>query len=262
MKVFISWSGECSHSLAEALRDWLPDVIQAVEPFLSSQDIMKGARWGLQVARELEGTSVGIICLTPDNLNAPWILFETGALSKIVDQAYICTYLFKLKAEDLISPLADFQATKADSDDTYRMLISINTALGAQGLPPDKLKKSFDKWWDVLEEKIKKIPDTTQPTKPPTSEEISQEVNRSIRTMSHRLNDIENKFDKLLSLISPISRLLSMPPTRNIGNQGLPLPEQVVACNTNIGLGDYPPGSGATGASGIQSPATFRSDRY
>ncbi len=66
MKVFISWSGEQSRIVAEALRDWLPDVIQAIEPFLSSHDIPKGARWGLELAHELEGTSVGIICLTSE----------------------------------------------------------------------------------------------------------------------------------------------------------------------------------------------------
>ena len=53
MKVFISWSGENSHKVATALHDWLPYIIQAVKPFMSSGDILKGERWTDVLAREL-----------------------------------------------------------------------------------------------------------------------------------------------------------------------------------------------------------------
>jgi hypothetical protein len=86
MKVFISWSGERSRAVAEALREWLPNVIQTVNLWVSLADIEKGARWSTDITAQLEECSVGLICLTPENLSAPWLLFEAGALSKMVDK--------------------------------------------------------------------------------------------------------------------------------------------------------------------------------
>jgi hypothetical protein len=45
MKLFISWSGEASHAVAKAFREWIPSVINAVEPWLSDEDIATGAHW-------------------------------------------------------------------------------------------------------------------------------------------------------------------------------------------------------------------------
>lgn len=91
--VFISWSGERSRWVADALRDWLPAVLQSVKPWMSA-DIKKGTRGQTTISDKLDKVKVGIVCLTPENLQEPWILFEAGALSKAVDKnSYVCTYL-------------------------------------------------------------------------------------------------------------------------------------------------------------------------
>lgn len=165
--VFISWSGNRSRHVAEALRDWLPMVIQAAKPFLSKKDIDKGSRWHIDLAKALESTKVGIVCLTPENLTAPWLLFESGALSKTVDTGTrVCTYLLAgLKAEEVARPLGEFQATKAEREDTLQMLQDINRALGSP-VSEQTLGDVFDLAWPKLEAKLTRLPDHESPIPP------------------------------------------------------------------------------------------------
>jgi len=78
MKVFLSWSGDLSHKVAIIFRDWLPSVLQFVEPYVSSEDIDKGARWSTDIAKELEESSFGILFITKDNIEAPWVNFDSS----------------------------------------------------------------------------------------------------------------------------------------------------------------------------------------
>ena len=80
MKLFISWSGEFSRKVAECLSVWIPTIIQTVEVFYSPDDIAKGENWGNRLSEELEQSNFGIVCLTPENVLAPWIHFEDTSL--------------------------------------------------------------------------------------------------------------------------------------------------------------------------------------
>ncbi len=68
MRVFISWSGDRSRAIGEAISKWLPAVIQAIDPYFSPDDVAKGSRWSTEIAKELEQSGVGLICLTRENL--------------------------------------------------------------------------------------------------------------------------------------------------------------------------------------------------
>ena len=92
MKVFISWSGRLSQKVAMLLRDWLPTVLQQIEPWLSSEDIAPGARWVSDVASQLENVEIAIICLTAENAESAWLNFEIGAFSKSHNAARVCVY--------------------------------------------------------------------------------------------------------------------------------------------------------------------------
>lgn len=74
MKVFLSWSGEESRALAGILHERLPTVLQFVDPWMSSEDIAKGRRWGAEIGRTLEQTSYCIVCVTPRVQREPWVI--------------------------------------------------------------------------------------------------------------------------------------------------------------------------------------------
>ena len=155
MRVFISWSGGRSHLVAAALHEWIQQILQAADPWMSTEDIGKGKRWNQEIAESLSGSNFGIVCLTPENLNAPWLLFEAGALAKNLVEARVCTYLFDLKSTDVKDPLAMFQATGADKEGTFRLVMDINAALPLERqLKEHMLEKLFESLWPKFAEEL------------------------------------------------------------------------------------------------------------
>jgi hypothetical protein len=154
MKVFISWSGHTSKNIAEIFRQWIPSVIQVVKPYYSPDDITKGTRWGTEIAKELDESKVGIICLTKDNLQSPWIMFEAGALSKNMDKSKVCPLLFGVEPTDIQGPLIQFQAAKFTKDEMKKVVKMINSELGELALVTEVFENVFEMWWPKLNEKI------------------------------------------------------------------------------------------------------------
>lgn len=184
MKVFLSWSGDLSHKVACELRDWIPSVLQFVRPYVSSEDIDKGARWSSDIAKELQASEYGVLVITRDNQEAPWICFEAGALSKQIDKSRVSPFLFNLKRSDLRQgPLLQFQSTVFDKEDIAKLIGSINSnAPEAERLQDERLRKVFDVWWPhlqtQLDECMKKVPrpsdeaKSQQPESPAVLEEL------------------------------------------------------------------------------------------
>lgn len=166
MKVFISWSGPKSHQVALVFRDWLPSVLQAVDPYVSSEDIDKGARWSTDISRELADSAYGILCVTRDNLRAAWLNFEAGALSKAFDRARVSPFLFGIDRADVTGPLLQFQSTIFDQEDIRKLVRSINAACEENALEPGRLDSIVTVWWPQLEQKLSAIPsdDAAEPT--------------------------------------------------------------------------------------------------
>jgi hypothetical protein len=188
MKVFISWSGERSRHVAEALRVWLPRVMQTVRPWMSDADISAGSRWLAEVSSVLDETSIGIICVTHENLSSPWLHFEAGALSKALDQSRVCPVGLNLKPGQISGPLSQFQAVTLDESGMLRVLGTLNKLMDGRALPEAELTEIFAVWWPSLAAKLEAIPDAPTPTPARATEDQLEELLQIAREQLRREN--------------------------------------------------------------------------
>jgi len=159
MKVFISWSGPLSQKIGEAIKDWLPAVLQSVKPYFTPSDIEKGSRWGADIATELEQSKIGIFIFTQDNLDSQWMIFEAGAISKTLDSSKVCPILFGLDNSDFKGPLTQFQTSQFNKNDFKKLIRAINNNITDTKLDDKVLDEVFEMWWPKLETKVSNLLD-------------------------------------------------------------------------------------------------------
>jgi len=166
-------------------------VIQAVRPWVSTKDIQKGQRWPEEITAKLEEARFGIFCLTPDNLESPWLLFEAGAVSKLRKESRICTYLFDVRLSDVSWPLAMFQATETSKKSTFEMVKSINAAIDTGSIPDDRLIQTFDLLWPTLEERLSGIRAMPKDTQKPGTDEMISEILILVRRLAEMTEGVK-----------------------------------------------------------------------
>jgi hypothetical protein len=188
VKVFISWSGPESRQIAEAVRDWLPTMFESVEPYMSARDNEAGVRWSSVISGALEDSDFGILCLTPTNLSAPWLLFEAGALSKSVDAARVVPLLWRLATSDVTSPLSQFHMKSADEAGMRDVVTSLNGAL-ERPRPDQALSAAFTGLWPQLQERLRAVQEPGRPEAPHRKDrELLEEILELVRNTSQTVN--------------------------------------------------------------------------
>jgi TIR domain len=170
--------------VAEALRDWLPVVLQAAKPWMSAADVEKGSRWETEIMGKLDEADVGIVCLTPENLDRPWLLFEAGALSKKLGKARVCIYLLDLAPAQVPQPLGMFQHTVIEKGETRKLLETINRGQSSP-IEKDILDAGFGALWPKLEDKLNHIPQPgTEPKPKRELDDMVEEILGLVRELS------------------------------------------------------------------------------
>src|SRR4029077_19453405 len=125
-------SGKRSKVLADAVRDLLCGVLSLrKEQVFVSDELEKGTTWFGSIMGQLRKSKAGIVCLTVENLESPWLHFEAGALAShfwpgvssgeqtdtIVPstvsnpESRVFTLLHNVNVAELKGPLSAYQAT-------------------------------------------------------------------------------------------------------------------------------------------------------
>jgi len=162
MRVFLSWSRRRSKAVAEAWALFLPDVLQVVRTFLSSVDLEAGVRWTDDLADALGDMDHGLICVTPENREEPWIHFEAGALSKKPGKSKVVPFLYELDGSQLHASLAQFNYRPFTKEGVFQIVSSINNDLSEYALDPGRLQRAFETYYPDFETRLNEIPKLTE----------------------------------------------------------------------------------------------------
>ena len=205
-KVFLSWSGEPSRTVALALKRWLPNVIHVLEPWVSNEDIRPGDRWSSEVSQALATTEFGIVCVTELSQASPWLNFEAGALAKTLDRGRVFPYLTGLQPSELKGPLAQFQGVSADEAGTLGLLRSLNRFINPP-LDNERLTSSFQKWWPDLAAVLKRLPEPSREVETSGAEWPFVKTVQSLERSISRLSSVQRKI--LREVVKEDSRVSS-----------------------------------------------------
>lgn len=173
--------------VAEALRTWLPTVLAGnVDCFVSSQDIRRGDRGMDVIASELEGRDYGIVVLTSENRESPWINFEAGALGKSLGKGRVSPVLVDIARADVEGPLAQFQSTLLTDPDDFRQLVRDLAAL-TPGLPDETVDAMFEVKWPLLAEVAQRASGLSNPKTIRTTDSMLEEVLEVVRGLQREV---------------------------------------------------------------------------
>lgn len=201
MRLFLSWSEKKSGDVAARFATFIRCAIQSIEPWISSRDIDNGTVWFGEISSQLSSCSSGVIFITKNNQNNPWLLFESGALYKGLSENRIFTYLVDMPVSDieLGSPFTQINHTTHNRESVLKLIESINKTLGDDLKSVDVIREIFDALWVKYDEDIKTI------------------LNSEVDTNDKEKNSEENILNNILENVLIINRRISMIKNRTQG---------------------------------------------
>jgi hypothetical protein len=199
LNIFISWSGNLAKGITRVLHQWLPTMFDRVNPWFSDIDIDAGSRGLVAIQERLDVSSFGIIVVTPENFNKPWLVFESGALSRRLEGDLTKVVPVLVGFDDISqlagSPLFQFQGVRLNEDGAKSLCLSI--ARTVEVSETTILTRFARSWPDLELEADAAIKAAGDQPPPPDIKEFDL-----IKGMYASMRNLERQIDNLASSVS------------------------------------------------------------
>lgn len=145
MAVFISYSRTRSEAMAKAIEslivEFLPNVhVRMFPPASGSQYFSELDEW-------FSSITYAILCVTPENRNAPWMNYEAGVFSH-KPGSVVASLLLDMEPTDLPAPLDQRVAQRANPDGVAKLICDISTEFGQKQPSRRSIKR---RWKEIFE---------------------------------------------------------------------------------------------------------------
>jgi predicted nucleotide-binding protein len=199
MRVYLSWSGQLSHTVANLLRDWLPEVLETVEPWLASAD-------ATSEERDYSKSEYDVIipCVTRDNTEALGNAIPIGAIYQLPSDDFpaVMVVLVGVKLSDLSGIIRMFDSAGLSEKGMQTLLGALNERAE---IPIDPLacKTRVHMLWPRLERSLADL--HVRPSK-----DIQWSKLASPRS-SVEAEQLRSQLDTLTSLVMELKTQVSIP---------------------------------------------------
>jgi len=195
VQIFLSWAGSKSHDVAQAFKEWLPTVLFAAKPWISSADIDKGGTWLTSIKEALaQSAGIGLFFVTREALASHWLLFEAGSVASLGHQR-VCVVYVDIETSEIPPPLSLFQATKLVKEDVEKLVMSLNGSL-TEPMDVRVLHTTFERGWPDLEAKLTAllaVPDRARRQKKPSQDQVLADIAETTQRIEARLSNLERE---------------------------------------------------------------------
>ena len=206
MRVFLSWSGEASRHVAEAIAKWLKILpFMEIDPWVSGDAIDPGTRWTKELSQALEDTDFGILCVTKANQQEPWVCYEAGALSKKFDKSFVVPLLLDFHASELEQPIKQFQAVCSNNEGIWKLVNQLYKLDTENSRSESEFEAAFDALWPNLEKDIDYAREMITSGMDPKAETFNTEGSiRKIAILAESISERLTRLENISSLANPL----------------------------------------------------------